>query len=287
MRIIEISRIKNIRDKECRYLSDPKKLELEFLPSLGLNNERLHEFPEELYEFCGTGLFHWQYPNQFSKFLVLISKLQIKSYLEIGVRWGGTFILVAEYLNKFHPLKRAIGIDINDCPSITLYKRWNSKVEFMNMDSKSVEFKEFIKKSDFFDLVFIDGDHSEDGCKNDFETVKPKANIIVFHDIVSDVVPGVENVWKYVKKNFAHEYTFIEYTNQYESVRRRTGKRFLGIGIAIKKDISMNVYEKIIQELKANIILMKMYNNLIKNRFPYFIDSLKKIIKLMQFKFIK
>jgi len=65
--------------------------------------------PDELYQFCGRGLHYWQYPNQFSKYLVRLSQFKVESYLEIGVRHGGTFVITVEYLSRFHPLKCAIG----------------------------------------------------------------------------------------------------------------------------------------------------------------------------------
>ncbi|MFM9944502.1 MAG: hypothetical protein ACKVQB_04645, partial [Bacteroidia bacterium] len=84
------------------------------------------------------------------------------------------------------------------------------------------------------DLVLIDGDHSFEACWSDFEVIKDKANIIVFHDIVSDVCPGVVNVWNSVKENV--EYKTFEMIDQYEEVTLRVGKKYLGIGVAVKKE---------------------------------------------------
>lgn len=195
----------------------------------------LHEFPPELYQYCGKGLFHWQYPNQFSKYLTYISKFNVESYMEIGVRWGGTFLITVEYLNKFHPIKKAIGFDIIDCPSIAKYKELNDKVDYKKMYSNSEEFKEYINSQASFDLVLIDGDHSEKGCMDDFRTIKDKAKVLVFHDIASDVCPGVKNVWNTIKENYKEEYYFKEFKDQYESVRKTMGINFLGIGVAVKK----------------------------------------------------
>jgi len=234
--LIDLSFVNLIREKDLDYLSNPKLLESELLLELGLNNEQLHEFPEELYNFCGYGLLHWQYPKQFSKYLTQISKFKIESYLEIGVRHGGTFVITVEYLEKFHPLKNAVGIDIDYCSSLIRYNKINPKINFMKVDSQSSQFKEFIKKHTGFDLVFIDGSHEETPCRNDFETVKDKANIIVFHDITSDVCPGVGRVWNQVKGMYPDEYQFFEYIDQYKSVGERTGQVFLGIGMAIKKE---------------------------------------------------
>src|SRR5438045_1902366 len=93
MKMIDLSYIKLITEKDEKYLEDARLLETDLLPQLGLNNERLNEFPVALYEHTGNGLLYWQYPNQFSKYLVHLSKYKIESYFEIGVRHGGTFII--------------------------------------------------------------------------------------------------------------------------------------------------------------------------------------------------
>ena len=235
MRLVDLTRVSKIREKSQSYLSDPKRLETELLPELGLNNEHLPEFPEELYKYCGYGLFFWQYPNQFGKYLAQLSQWRISSYLEIGVRHGGTFIITAEYLRRFHPLERAYGVDILNSPSVLRYRRFNPKTDFLNLDSRSSRFADFLNRQPPFDLVFIDGDHSEAACRNDFLRVKDHANIVALHDIASDICPGVCKVWNEVKTQHGNEYRFFEFRDQYASVLTRTGKSYLGIGIAVKK----------------------------------------------------
>ena len=44
------------------------------IENIGLNDEILHEQPEELYSYMGTGLHLWQYPNQFSKLIAWLIK---------------------------------------------------------------------------------------------------------------------------------------------------------------------------------------------------------------------
>lgn len=239
MKLINLSFVNLIREKSLDYLSNSQLLELELLLQLGLNKEKIfqYQFPQELDNFCGYGLFCWQYPNQFSKYLVQLSKFKIESYLEIGVRHGGTFVITVEYLERFQPLKKAIGIDICYCPSLVEYKKINPKIDFLQIDSTSDKFKKFIQESEGFDLVLIDGDHDEILCRNDFKTVKDKANIIVFHDIVNVECPGVVKVWNEVKEKYAEKYKFFEYTDQYKSVYQRTQQKFLGIGMAVRKKI--------------------------------------------------
>ncbi len=87
-------------------------LEREFLLRLGLNDEMLEEFPAALYPWCGRGVKSWQYPRQFSRYLRFLADKQIQSYVEIGSRHGGTFIITAEYLDRFAGLHHAPG----SCP---------------------------------------------------------------------------------------------------------------------------------------------------------------------------
>ena len=103
---------------------------------------------------------------------------------------------------------------------------------FYKMNSSSTEFKNYINNN-FFDLIFIDGDHSYEGVKNDYTISKNSGNIFVFHDIISDACPGVVKFWKELKND--NNYTFYEFIDQYPEVFEKTHKKFLGIGVAIKK----------------------------------------------------
>jgi len=85
---------------------DIREVELEslelLLPSFGMNGENVSELPKELSKNFNKGIRFWQYPNQFAPYLKQLSEYKINSYLEIGCRWGGTFILTNEFLNKIN-----------------------------------------------------------------------------------------------------------------------------------------------------------------------------------------
>jgi hypothetical protein len=232
-RPLDFSRLALIRDASLGELRDPDFLEHRLIPGLGLNDEGFEQIPVELHRYCGTGLRCWQYPRQLAGYLVLLSRLGIRSYLEIGVRHGGTFVLTVEYLRRFGPLERALAVDLGDAPSLREYAGRTEGVRFVQADSHSAEFRSFFEREPAFDLALIDGDHTAEGCWQDFELVRARASVLAFHDIASDVVPGVGEVWQRVRAECAGTHEFHEFTAQYESLHRRTGRRYLGLGVAV------------------------------------------------------
>ncbi|MEM6700705.1 MAG: class I SAM-dependent methyltransferase [Bacteroidota bacterium] len=231
---IDFDYLNLLRDQSIETLQDQELIE-QLLLSLGLNDENLSEFPEELYAFCGYGLRHWQYPKQFAPYLIHLSQYPIQSYLEIGVRHGGTFLITLNYLNYFNIIQKAFAVDLVKNEALQVHCSQTKGLQFLQMDSNSKAFQHLIKQKKLIDLVLIDGNHEEVYCRKDFETMKNHANLIAFHDIVSDACPGVVKVWQEVKERYAEEFEFYEFVEQYESVQVRTGKSFLGIGLAARK----------------------------------------------------
>jgi len=79
------------------------------------------------------------------------------------------------------------------------------------------------------DFLFIDGDHSYEGVKMDFEMYSPlvrKGGIIAFHDIV-EFPPGtgceVNRFWNEIKRKYRH----LEIVKDY-------GQKWAGIGVLFK-----------------------------------------------------
>lgn len=230
MKEIDVSLIELIKNAELENLLNVEYLETQILPRLGLNNERPKMFPKEL---TGFGLFHCQYPIQFGGYLVLLSKLKINSYMEIGVRHGGTFIITNEYLKRFNNKLVSTAVDIGYSPSLVKYCD-NKNSKFVQMNSQSNKFREYIKTVGNVDLVLVDADHTEEGCRFDYETVKDNANIIVLHDISNDNCLGVKSVWNDIKAQ-GDLYKCFEFINQYPEIYNRENKEYLGIGVAVKK----------------------------------------------------
>ncbi|OJV42828.1 MAG: hypothetical protein BGO29_06375 [Bacteroidales bacterium 36-12] len=203
------------------------------IEKIGLNNEALNEQPVELSEYYGTGLYVWQNPKQFSKYLIwLLNNAQkYSSYLEIGCRWGGTFIATCEVLRRSNPnFKTAIAIDLMEkTPFIERYieisQNDNFEIHYFQGSSRSEQFIELIKKQKP-EISFIDGDHRIMGALQDYMLVRDYSKIIVHHDIFSDACQETTFLWDCLKK-LEKTKNYIEFIEQYPSVK---GK-YLGIGV--------------------------------------------------------
>lgn len=133
----------------------------------------------------------------------------IRNVLEIGVRKGGTSAL-------WHQIStgRVIGVDRQGHDSLQLsdmlslaesmqdrYPRYS----FLLGDSHDPDTHSNICDSiDLVDLLFLDGDHSYDGVKQDYEMYRGlvrRRGVIAFHDIVDtplirSAVHGVYRFWQ-------------------------------------------------------------------------------------------
>ena len=235
---IELSRLELIRTAPLSDLRDPDFLEHELLPELGLTDEGEEQgpFPTSLHPYMGQGLRAWQFPNQFAPYLARLSGLGIEGYLEIGTRHGGTFVITIEYLSRFNQVRRALGIDLGrPSDSLRAYADARPGVTLLQGNSRGKRFRELVRQSRPFDLVLIDGDHSEEGCRADFELVAERSRVLAFHDISSDPVPGVRHVWTKFKLANREQYEFAEFTDQYDELSAETGAEYIGIGVAIPR----------------------------------------------------
>lgn len=120
----------------------------------------------------------------------------VEDYLEIGSASGG-------FIRCIHEV---VGFDYGTMIDNGEYqvelqpgniKEFQNKVFRYILDSHSPAAKEVLGHGKF-DFIFVDGDHSYDGVKQDIDLVIPHADkdtIIGFHDIECPHVPGVKQAY--------------------------------------------------------------------------------------------
>lgn len=177
-----------------------------------------------------TALNSLQNKVELQEFIKLVAKNRPRIIIEIGTHFGGTFFLFSRFGS---PDALLISIDL---PTWNLkggygrlrsffYRSFRSKHQkmiFIAQDSHHPSTLKEVKnhlKCKEIDLLFIDGDHSYEGVKKDFEMYSPlvKNNgMIAFHDIVvhdQSENCGVNKFWNEIKESFVHQ-EIVENWNQ-------------------------------------------------------------------------
>lgn len=225
---IDLARVALIRERTPAYLAQPGNLE-RLIVELGLNDEGLEEFPAELHRHCGQGLRIWQYPPQFAGYLAKLATLGVRSYMELGVRHGGSFVATVEVLDRFRRLDFAIAVDIIRCPAMAGFARINPRVEFAHVNTQAAEFGALLARVGSIDLVFVDSHHEEAQCRREIAALADVAGMIALHDISNIGCPGIGTVWNEMKAS--GRFACFEYAGQYAGMGP-----YMGIGLAVKNE---------------------------------------------------
>ncbi len=160
------------------------------------------------------GLKLQQVPEEYANVFFEIIKINPKSYLEIGIGNGGSWLTFSYLLRKTLTISHAVDNlayakyirqKSDDFFKIRNYLRNHiANVEFFDSDSKV-----FLDSNEnMYDVIFIDGDHSYEGVKSDFEKAirhVNKGGIVIFHDIVSVGSPGVAEFWNEFKNYYDYK----------------------------------------------------------------------------------
>lgn len=235
LRSLDLDRADLLRTAPRDALLDVGRLERDLLPRLGLAGSAPPVFPDHLQDRLGEGLHCFQWPNQLAPYLATLARYPISSYLEVGVYRGGTFVTTVEYLDRFHPIRRAWAVDINASLPLYRYRRRRPGARMVAVASGTPSFRATVEQWRP-DLVLIDGDHSYAAVRADFDCVHGVANAIALHDVVDNASPGVAQLWDEIRERHADEYEFAEFTAQYPDVQRRIGGRLLGLALAVRRD---------------------------------------------------
>ena len=162
-----------------------------------------------------------QVKEEITELLKILARRKPKFLLEIGTARGGTLFLFGRVSSL-----NAVIISA-DLPGgrfgggyrewrASLYKSFAIRAQEMYLvreDShtpSTLNIIEKILKAHKLDFLFIDGDHTYDGVKKDFELYSKlvsKGGIIALHDIVPglpEAVGGVPRFWDEIKRDFKY-----------------------------------------------------------------------------------
>ena len=174
-----------------------------------------------------------QINTEIHQLLSLLHKRRPVTIMEIGTRKGGTLFLFSQVCQIE---VKIISLDYQ-YPSVELKKSLKHLAkhgqQIIVIEGDSHEAKTFHKvksvlQGDLLDFLFIDGDHSYDGVKKDFElfsNLVKVGGIIAFHDIVPDYftqygqktasnVGQVPRFWEELKSQVAETIEFVGNKNQ-------------------------------------------------------------------------
>lgn len=163
-----------------------------------------------------------QDPAELVSLIALLKRENVRSYLEIGVRYGGSFegILMAlgpqalgvaiDFPGHHFGDKNSVPILLATMARLKRNGRWVGDVIFG--PSSAPEVVERARASGPYDAVLIDGDHSYAAVKRDFGLYAPMARLVIVHDIVagerSRSKDGhqveVEPFWHEIKGHYKH-----------------------------------------------------------------------------------
>ena len=164
----------------------------------------------------------WQVRPELERFADIVAKLNASAVLEIGTANGGTLCVFsrlarpdAVIVSVDFPGDPRFGIGYGGARSL-LYRAFSKSSQRMHLirgDSHlSKTVSEVRKRCPCFDHIFIDGDHTYEGVKEDFSNFSPlirSGGIIAFHDIIGEHSPEsgfeVARFWNEIKSSFRHE----------------------------------------------------------------------------------
>jgi predicted O-methyltransferase YrrM len=178
--------------------------------------------------FAGGFLNPLQAPSEATAFLAEVEQLRPRIVLEIGTATGGMFFLLAR---AAAPDAHLLSLDLPGGLGGGGYAAWKTHVfrrmilpdqraTFIRGDSHAASSRETVREAlggAPIDLLFIDGDHTYEGVRQDFAMYGPlvrAGGMIAFHDIQPNTHPelcGVDRFWQEIKRQHrSHEHVALD-----------------------------------------------------------------------------
>lgn len=183
---------------------------------------RFRRHPGSLVDFAFSfkALAPIQIPSELLRFANIVAKLKPRSILEIGTARGCTLCVLSR-LAQFDAVIVSVDLPggrfggVYGPVSKLLYLCCGKYFQAMHLihgDSHCPQTLQRVKECwPDFDLIFIDGDHTYEGVKQDFENYSPmlsKGGIIAFQDIAEHPAESGCNVsrfWNEIKGQYRHD----------------------------------------------------------------------------------
>jgi cephalosporin hydroxylase len=161
-----------------------------------------------------------QVPSELAALGEILAARRPEGALEIGTARGGTLVFLCRLAN---PQATIVSVDLPpaELPRYRRIQGWlcmrfarrKQRVDLLQGDSHSSKMLTKVKaclKGREVSYLFVDGDHTYEGVKRDFELYAPlvrKGGIIALHDIAEHrdtSVCGVSRFWNHVKQRYLH-----------------------------------------------------------------------------------
>lgn len=182
-----------------------------------------------------------QEKTEFSNLARIVRDMKPTKIIEIGTFFGGSLycwtrvapdaqIAAIDDLDSMREVQFPVEGFMERPTALDLASRWCSWGNVVPFFGKSVDVFERVKEQfDQCDFLFIDGDHSYEGAKRDFELYKTlvrPGGIIALHDIINYAgVPenNVEPLWEEIKTTHSNTIELLSKKNQ----------QWMGIGVVV------------------------------------------------------
>ncbi|MDC0357565.1 class I SAM-dependent methyltransferase [Oligoflexia bacterium] len=216
--------VTGVRRIQNSNLSDLKQEDYvaQIIRAVGLSYDPRRLYGEDNRFMNASRFGLWQVPAQLAKSLVVLSKQELNTVIDIGTFKGWTTTILAAYLKMFNPQLQTLTID--PVKHVEGYPLWDK----LNISYEQTTSEQY--RGACFDLCFIDGDHSYQSVKGDFDNVGQYANVCVLHDINEELCPDVGVFWKELKDLKNSSWKASEILDHSE------GAQVMGIGILERKN---------------------------------------------------